>query len=263
MGSTAIVGAWAISGFGESDERVPLTHGYRLCCRRHAAHLPARLRTGKGESHFDFAVAGERLGPREVHGAPVGLELVATLSAALEGTTHPVSVPDDEITGVDQNPAVGFGRHGEAPQNADGKRLLHREPFVRIVGFGPVGIVGLHQEHPGANALEADDALSTQLPTIQPDVIGPDTSGEGHGIDQLLLQDRDLEPHFSGSSVPVERQETVQSGHPLGLVGDRGYGILPVERPGVDGHEREAKEQRCAKHAHSLRLDWRGLVNGR
>ena len=79
-----------------------------------------------------------------------------------------------------------------------------------------------HHHHPAPDPLEFHDlGPAPQSPSIQAQVVRPQTSAEPGKVDHLQIQLRNLHPQLPLIFIPVQGQESVDSFHPLGLFRDR------------------------------------------
>ncbi len=114
----------------------------------------------------------------------------------------------EEIGGVDQHGAVRrLGRDGEAPQHGLRKRLLHRELLGGVGGRAAKLLVRLHQQHLGADALEAHDAAVCDLSAVQAEIVRARAERQRVGVEKIDVEVRNLKVELAGGGVPVERKE--------------------------------------------------------
>ena len=232
-----------------------------------------RVVGGEGEQGLDLGVLRKGPGRLGVDGGTGGIDAVAALLEVGKAGTDAVGVLEEEVCGVEQHGAVGlFGFDLEARQDGLRKGLPDGEALGGISGDRAKGEVGLNEEHPGAKALEADEAAGVaELTTVEVEVILAGGTGEGLGVDVLSGlgvsaarrrgRQGDFEVEMAGVRVVIESEETgvVFGGRGKGLPGRVRCGRCRRLR-GQDGGQssRSAEREentRARRHSNVLARD--------
>ncbi len=216
-------------GAGQLDEGLVLAQGHRVGFGGDVADPFAGAGGvgGEGEDGLDLGVLGEGAGAVERDGGAGGIDLVGALLGACEGRGDVVGVAEEEVGGVDEDGAfraVGggiFGLYLEAGEDRLGEGLAYGELLGGVVGGGAEHLVGLDEQHLGADALEAYDATGGGLAAIEADVVGAGAVGQRVGVEEVLVEVGNLEVELAGLGIPVERK---QAGHVLHGGGPGGDG---------------------------------------
>jgi hypothetical protein len=65
------------------------------------------------------------------------------------------------------------------------------------------GLIRLHQQHLGTDALERDQAPAALLAAIKADVVGTEAGGEAGGVEEIGIEALNLEPRVPSALFPA------------------------------------------------------------
>src|SRR5262249_34161541 len=123
---------------------------------------------GEGERHVDLGVPGEALGVLQVERAPRAIDAVV---AGAERAGRAGHVAQEEAGAVDEQVGVALAGDRDPPQDRLCKRVLDRLAFERIRAARSERLIGLHEHHAGADALEVDQPSGAAGSAIEADVV--------------------------------------------------------------------------------------------
>ena len=158
-----IEGARLVARIGQLHEGMPLVHGDGLGRGDDRPDFAALGLAREGQDDLYLSVLREIFGVGQKKSRAALVEPVGALAALLELLRHAVHVLQEKVGGIDQDAAVGFGVHLEAPQDRFGESLLHGASFGLGAARGAVVVVGLVEQHFGATTHELDDATAREL----------------------------------------------------------------------------------------------------
>jgi len=213
----------------ELHEGVVLAEGYGRRVRRHLADIIARIPGREGQERLQLRVLGEILRVGQVHGRAGDIQPEVPLAGAADAVCDTVSVAHQEGREVDQHPAFLFCLDLETPDDRLREGIAHGFAFVRIFAVRPVGVIGLYEEHLGADSVELHDPAASQLAAVQADVVGPQPGRQRVHVQELLVELVDLQQDPPCPGVPVEGKVPRIGPHPRHL-GPDGRGLSPGQR---------------------------------
>ena len=166
-----------VAGGRELHERVMLADGDGVRGRRHGGDERARaVARHEGDRGFDLGVAREGPGARQVDRAARGIDGVRALLGVAQPRGHAVGVAQEEVGGVDADPAPGLGLDLERPQDGGSERLLDRLLLGGGAAEGAEARVALDEQDLGSHAIEADEARLAELVAVEADGVGADAA---------------------------------------------------------------------------------------
>src|SRR5208283_596088 len=121
---------------------------------------------------------------------------------------------------IHQHPAVLLGGGLESPKHRLGERILDGALLGRIVAAGAISEIDFLEKHPRTHPLEFDNAALAELTAIESDVARSHTGRERVEKEKLGVPERNLQPEFSFTFIPVEGEISVELPKQLCLIGD-------------------------------------------
>src|SRR5437867_43247 len=100
-----------------------------------------------------------------------------------------------EIRGIDQRAVTIFSSDFKSPERRFSKRILDRSPLVTVVAVRAEFLVRRYQQNLRTRALESHDVALSQLPSIQTDIVGTDSSRQRFNVKKLSIPLVDLQPN--------------------------------------------------------------------
>ncbi len=233
-------------------------HGRGLRAGRHVGDAPALRRIGRPrlvaavarerEEDVNLGVLRKRLRAGHIDGAAARVHAVA---GRPEARDHAVHVAHQEVGGIDEHAAVGFGANRKAPQHRRGEGFFDRAALIGIGAERAIGVVRLDHQHLRADAPERDDVLRAQLAAVEADVVRAESCRERGDVEELGVELRDLEPQRARAVVPVQRHEPIELLQALRLLVDRRRGCLRREGRGAHEQCEESGMERFHDAGHS------------
>ena len=219
-------------------------HGARV--RRRGEDLAAGRVGGQRQAHVDVGVVGEDADAVRQDRGALGVEGETALAGAAQLRHEAVRVTQEEVVGSHDELAPfsrGVGMELEAGDHALRERLPRRRPNGGVLRSAAPRPVLLHEEDPGAQALDPQELARTELAPVESDVVRTQPSGERDHVQHLRAVRRERQVDLAVGELDVDQRvlapyATVRSRIRVSFgSGDR-----------VTGDERESKAEKDGSH---------------